>query len=52
MATFLGIDGIPGGWVAVYLDKDIMHFDQAPRLDALLICLFYRLAGAFKSPVL
>jgi predicted RNase H-like nuclease len=37
MATFIGIDGIPGGWVAVYLNDDGSHrFAYADRADRLL----------------
>jgi predicted RNase H-like nuclease len=37
MAMFVGIDGIRGGWVAVYLDKGGQHFDHACRLESLLV---------------
>jgi hypothetical protein len=35
MATFIGIDDIPGGWVAVYLNDD-GSFAYADRADRLL----------------
>lgn len=33
---FVGIDGKPGGWVAVYLDRDRRWFDHAPQVASLL----------------
>jgi predicted RNase H-like nuclease len=42
MATFIGIDGIPGGWVAVYLDQRRQHFNHACSLDQLLIGSYER----------
>ena len=37
MGTFIGIDGILGSWVAVYIDeKDGQRFDHSSRLDDLL----------------
>jgi predicted RNase H-like nuclease len=37
MGTFIGIDGIRGGWVAVYIDKKgRQRFDYSCRLDRLL----------------
>jgi predicted RNase H-like nuclease len=37
MGTFIGIDGIRGGWVAVYADeKGAQRFVHSPRLDRLL----------------
>jgi predicted RNase H-like nuclease len=37
MGTFMGIDGIPGGWVAVYIDeKEGQRFDYSSRLAPLL----------------
>ena len=36
MGTFIGIDGVPGGWVAVYLNENEQRFDYAHRLDSLL----------------
>ena len=37
MSTFIGIDGIPGGWVAVYIDdKQALRFDYSCNLDRLL----------------
>ncbi len=37
MGTFIGIDGIPHGWVAVYIDeKGGQRFDHCSRLDRLL----------------
>jgi hypothetical protein len=33
MGTFIGIDGMPGGWVAVYTDeKRAQRFDYSCRL--------------------
>jgi hypothetical protein len=37
MAMFVGIDGIRGGWVAVYLDKGRQRSDHACRLESLLV---------------
>jgi predicted RNase H-like nuclease len=42
MAMFVGIDGIRGGWVAVYLDKGEQRFDHACRLESLLVSPYER----------
>jgi predicted RNase H-like nuclease len=43
MATFIGLDGIPGGWVAVDLDEHGRHrFDYANRADHLLAVSYDR----------
>ena len=39
---FIGIDGVPDGWVAVYLDKNGQRFDQARRLEPLLTTPYER----------
>jgi predicted RNase H-like nuclease len=36
MATFIGVDGIPGGWVAVYLTDADRWFDHSHSLDRLI----------------
>ena len=37
MGPFVGIDGIKGGWVAVYLEgKNALGFKKADRLEKLL----------------
>jgi predicted RNase H-like nuclease len=36
METFIGIDGYPGGWIAVYLEKTQHRFHFAATLDRLL----------------
>jgi predicted RNase H-like nuclease len=37
MGIFIGIDGIPGGWVAVYIDENGgQRFDRSSCLDSLL----------------
>jgi predicted RNase H-like nuclease len=36
MGTFVGIDGYPGGWVAVYLESARHRFQYAPTLVSLL----------------
>jgi predicted RNase H-like nuclease len=37
MGTFIGIDGIRGGWVAVYIDeKKAQRFNYSPELERLL----------------
>ncbi|MGB8895824.1 MAG: DUF429 domain-containing protein [Pseudolabrys sp.] len=42
MAMFIGIDGIPGGWVAVYVDKHNQHVNHAHHLEALLVGSYER----------
>jgi predicted RNase H-like nuclease len=41
MRTFIGIDGIPGAWVAVYLAKNQQYFDYGD-LDRLLAISYER----------
>lgn len=36
MSTFIGLDGYPGGWVAVYLEKSGHRFHYAATVDRLL----------------
>ncbi|MFY9837713.1 MAG: DUF429 domain-containing protein [Xanthobacteraceae bacterium] len=36
MHTFIGLDGYPGGWVAVYLEKTRQRFHYAANADRLL----------------
>jgi predicted RNase H-like nuclease len=36
MSTFIGIDGMPSGWVAVYTDEKRQQFDYSPGLELLL----------------
>lgn len=36
MATFIGLDGIPGGWIAVYLQGKRHRFHYAATVDRLL----------------
>ena len=41
MRTFIGIDGIPGAWVAVYLAENQQYFDYG-HLDRLLAIPYVR----------
>jgi predicted RNase H-like nuclease len=36
MPTFIGLDGYPGGWVAVYLERERHLFDYAISVERLL----------------